>query len=137
MSVMWALTGSLDARLVSESRVANVAHESVLLSEDSNGVAKKHTAKVTLYGSVNGKEFIITRKRSSKKAELSFILDGIDLTKLSVKDTQQAIDEALGVGNGILQRSTFFGQHSNIQVHFTSIFFNPINCYTESINTFR
>ena len=52
-------------------------------------------------------------RRRGKKAELLFSLGAKDLTTLAVKDTQAAIDEALGTGGGLLQRCCFFGQHSH------------------------
>lgn len=45
--------------------------------------------------------------------QLIFKVDGVDVTQQSVKDTQTRIDEKLGVGNGLLQRCCFFGQHSH------------------------
>jgi hypothetical protein len=44
---------------------------------------------------------------------LSFKVDETDLTQQSTKDTQALIDENLGVGEGLLQRCCFLGQHSH------------------------
>ena len=71
MSTMWGLTGSLDARLVSDGRVANVAYD--------DGTGKKRTASVTVKGSVNGESFVVTRTRG-RKAELMFSIGDTNLT---------------------------------------------------------
>lgn len=112
MSVMWALSGSLDARLVADGRAADVAYDSGAYTGQA-GKNESRTAEVTLWGSINEKTFEIVRKRSAKKSELLFSVDGIDLTTQSVKDTQEVIDQELGIGNGLLQRCCFFGQHSH------------------------
>lgn len=49
----------------------------------------------------------------SKKSDLIFTLEGKNMTTQSMKDTQDLIDIELGVGNGLLQRCCFFGQHSH------------------------
>ena len=46
------------------------------------------TAEVTLDGLINGQAFQVTRRRSAKKSELFFTLDGRNMTTQSVKDTQ-------------------------------------------------
>lgn len=67
MSVLWALTGSLDARLVSDGKAVDVAHDCAAgASEKSNS----RTAEVSLVGSINGKEFSILRRRSARKSEV-------------------------------------------------------------------
>ena len=111
MSVMWALTGSMDARLVPDGKAMDVAFD----SGAAGGKDRSKGAEVTLYGSVNGMPFVVTRKRGGKKGkgELLFQLQGQDLTKQAVKDTQDEIDDQLGIGNGLLQRCCFFGQHSH------------------------
>jgi hypothetical protein len=105
MSILWALTGSMDTRLVSDTRAANVAHEGI-------GEKIRRTAEVVLHGTLNDKPFTVCRRRDNKKSDLRFEIDGKDLTKQSVKDTQSSIDEELGVGDGMIQRASFFGQHS-------------------------
>ena len=107
MSTMWALTGSMDARLVADGRAADVAYD--------NGVGPKRTAVVTVTGYVNKEPFTVTRRRGKggKLTELKFHLGGKDMTTQSVKDTQDVIDKTLGIGGGLLQRCTFFGQHSS------------------------
>ena len=112
MSVMWALSGSLDARLVADGRAADVAFDSGAFTGKA-GKTESRTAEVTLWGSINEKSFEIVRRRSAKKSELFFSVDGKNLTTQSVKDTQQVMDEELGIGNGLLQRCCFFGQHSH------------------------
>ena len=47
------------------------------------------------------------------KSELMFTLEGKNLTTQSIKDTQDMIDEHLGIRDGLLQRCCFFGQHSH------------------------
>jgi chromosome segregation ATPase len=39
----------------------------------------------------------------------------VDLTTQSVKDTQIVLEDTLGIGQGLLQRCCFFGQHSHTQ----------------------
>lgn len=110
MSILWGLTGSLDSRLASDSRPADVAHDFGGVSSQTNG---KAVAEVAVSGHVNGREFRVVRRRSSKKSELHFTLDGKDLTTQAVKDTQTLMDSVLGIRGGLLQRCCFFGQHSH------------------------
>ena len=111
MSVMWSLTGSLDARLAGDSKATDVAYDP--------GLGKpKRTAEVTVEGIINSLPFKVTRRRSPRHAELLFSLDGKDLTTQAVKDTQALIDQHLGIGDNLLRRCCFFGQHSHmIQVY--------------------
>jgi ATPase involved in DNA repair len=67
---------------------------------------------VTLRGSVNSKDFVIARSKSASRGSLTFILDGKDLTKQSMKETQEAIEEILGTDSQILSRTIFHGQHT-------------------------
>jgi len=106
MSVLWGLTGSMDARLAGDSKATDVAF-------DAGENSPKRTAEVTVVGSINGQSFELIRRRGSRKTELLFSVNGTDLTKQSVKDTQDVVDELLGVGNNLLQRCCFFGQHSH------------------------
>jgi len=69
-------------------------------------------ASVSVHGTVNSFDFIITRTKRGRKGGLEFILDGKDLTKQAIKDTQIAINESLGVGPQILARTIFHGQHA-------------------------
>lgn len=118
MSVMWALSGSMDARLVADGRAADVAYDASSYKAadgtilNSKNMAKR-TAEVSLWGTINGKPFELVRRRGAKKSELLFSVDGRNLTTQSVKDTQLVVDQELGIGNGLLQRCCFFGQHSH------------------------
>lgn len=105
MSVMWCLTGSMDARLVPDGKMTDVAY-------DTGSLKDKRTAEVQVNGMVNGEAFKIIRRRG-KKTELSFVVGNIDYTKQAIKDTQVCIDDILGISNGLLQRCCFFGQHSH------------------------
>ena len=68
---------------------------------------------MVLQGAINSEPFRITRRRGARRNDLYFTLGDRDLTTQSVKDTQQEIDSRLGIGNGLLQRCCFFGQHSH------------------------
>ena len=111
MSVMWALTGSMDARLIADGKAVDVAYDTD--SKLANKKNKKRIAEVTLTGVINGSPFRIERKRGARKVELNFWIDDKEQTQLSVKDTQAIIDDILGVGGGLLQRCCFYGQHSH------------------------
>lgn len=108
---MWGLTGVMDPRLVSDGKLSDVIFDSV--ASDSSKATADRVAEVTVHGTINGKPFQVQRKRSSKKGELRFYVDGLELTQQSVKDTQDIIDSLLGVGDGMLHRCVFFGQHSH------------------------
>jgi hypothetical protein len=119
MSALWALSGSMDARLVADGKAADVAFDNyaatsvvtpvLVVDSDASTLnsttgtdkpkrskSKKvivkpdapRTAEVTIEGNINGKSFVVTRKRSAKKSELLFILDGLNMTTQSTKDTQ-------------------------------------------------
>jgi hypothetical protein len=106
MSILWGLTGSLDARLVSDGKAYDVAY-------DAHASSVKATAEVSIRGTINTVPFSVTRSKGSRKTELQLVVGSEDMTTQSVKDTQELIDELLGVGDGLLQRSCFFGQHSH------------------------
>lgn len=106
MSVLWALTGSMDTRLVGDGKAVDVAYDT------GEGVSKR-VAEVNLSGEINNKPFNIIRRRGARKNDLIFTLSGKDMTTQSVKDTQALIDDILGTGDGLLQRCCFFGQHSH------------------------
>ncbi len=55
---------------------------------------------------------MIARSKSTAKGSLTFLLDGEDLTKQSVKETQATIEEHIGAGSQILSRTIFHGQHT-------------------------
>jgi hypothetical protein len=63
-------------------------------------------------GTINGKSFTVTRTITSTKGQLAFILDGLDRTALSIKETQQLLDDALGGSLSLLGRVVFHGQHA-------------------------
>jgi len=130
MSVMWGLTGSLDTRIVGDSKSADVAYDAVLshmgkaarteapapgknIGKASAAALSKLTAEVAVRGTINSLPFEIIRRRSAKKAELHFSVNGTVLTTQAVKDTQALIDEHLGIKDGLLQRCCFFGQHTH------------------------
>eukprot|EP01036_Dinobryon_divergens_P023323 gene23323-31654_t len=82
-------------------------------TEADSAAVEIRTAEVTVNGTINGRPFFVTRRRSAKKSELLFSLDGKNLTTQAVKDTQAVMDEVLGIGGQLLQRCCFFGQHSH------------------------
>jgi hypothetical protein len=51
---MWALTGSMDARLVADGKALDVAY-------DTGTEKDRRTAEVTLEGTVNNQPFTVTR----------------------------------------------------------------------------
>lgn len=150
MSVLWGLTGSLDARMVGDSRSSDVTFDSVLSSASAAAAPKatrkrkisatstvnttgesvfsvpaavpnKLVAEVIVNGYINSLPFEIIRRRSARKAELHFSVNGTTLTTQAVKDTQALIDENLGIQGGLLQRCCFFGQHTHtLQVQYFS-----------------
>lgn len=67
---------------------------------------------MTIRGKIDSKSFVIARTKTLSKGSLTFILDEVDLTRQSVKETQLIIDETLGAGSQILSRTIFHGQHS-------------------------
>jgi DNA repair exonuclease SbcCD ATPase subunit/DNA repair exonuclease SbcCD nuclease subunit len=99
MAALWALTGSLDARPSMDMKVADV------VNDDSK------TARVTMEGSINGVAFVISRTKTATRGDLTFLLDGVDMTTQSVKETQALIEEKLGVDSELLLRTVFHGQH--------------------------
>lgn len=108
MSVLWCLTGSMDTRLVADGRALDVAYD----IDDGKSKIKK-TAEVKVTGTINNEPFEIIRRRGPRKNELHFVCNNQTLTTQAIKDTQALIDSKLGIGNGLLQRCCFFGQHSH------------------------
>jgi len=100
MAALWALTGSVDPRPMSDAKVADIVNDSA------------SSARVSIRGTLNEKKFLISRTKTSTKSALVFSLDGVELTTQSAKETQQLIDENLGVSPQILARTMFHGQHS-------------------------
>jgi DNA repair exonuclease SbcCD ATPase subunit len=100
MSILWALTGSLDPRPFDDSKVSDVV----------NDLSK--VARVSLKGSINAVDFTISRTKTAAKGSLTFVYDGEDVTSQSVKETQEIIQEKLGINPQVLARTMFHGQHS-------------------------
>ena len=101
MASLWALSGSLDSRPVQDGKVGDVV----------NDLSK--VAEVTLRGTLNSKPFVVKRtKGRSSAGSLSFILDGIDLTRQSSTETQKLMNEHFCSDSQILTRTIFHGQHS-------------------------
>ena len=114
MSILWCLTGSLDTRLISDLRTAEVINDaSYDVTRDHSALSSKKHAEVIIKGNINQKPFEIIRRKYEKKQELFFQFNHENLTAQSVKATQMKIDEVLGIGTGLLQRCYFFGQHSH------------------------
>lgn len=67
-------------------------------------------AKVTLEGLINSEKFVITRTKTATRSGLTLKIDGRDLTKQSVKETQSTMEEVLGLSQ-IFVRSMFWDQH--------------------------
>lgn len=106
----------MDPRLVADGRAVDVAY-------DAGDGQPKRTAEVVIAGSINGQLFELVRRRGARKTELLFTVGGKELTTQAVKDTQEVIDEVLGIGNGLVQRCCFFGQHSHtLQVRSVNLY---------------
>lgn len=63
-------------------------------------------------GKVNSIPFEVIRTKKKNKSGLTFIFNGNDCSKQAVKDTQNSIEESLGVSSAILARTIFNGQHA-------------------------
>ena len=100
MAVLWALTGSSDPRPMQDAKVSDVINFS------------SKSARVSVSGKVNDVPFEVTRVKAASKGSVSFVLDGNDLTRQSIKDTQGVIDQKLGISTQILARTIFHGQHA-------------------------
>ncbi|KAI2510628.1 calcineurin-like phosphoesterase-like protein [Fragilaria crotonensis] len=99
MAALWGLTGSIDPRLVSDAKVADVVTDGC------------KTTKVVIQGMLNGEDFRITRTKTASKTGLVFVLGDKDLTTQSSRETQELIEETLGVSLQVLSRTVFHGQH--------------------------
>ena len=99
MAALWGLTGSIDPRLVSDAKVADVVTDGC------------KTTKVVIQGMLNGENFRITRTKAASKTGLVFVLGEKDLTTQSSRETQELIEETLGVNLQVLSRTVFHGQH--------------------------
>ena len=99
MATLWGLTGSIDPRLVSDAKVADVVTDGC------------KTTKVVIQGTLNGEDFRIIRTKTASKTGLVFFLGDKDLTTQSFKETQELMEERLGVSLQVLSRTVFHGQH--------------------------
>jgi hypothetical protein len=71
MSVLWALTGTMDTRLVNDGKAADVAYDAIIRRKDGSvDKSKSREAEVKLTGAINGHSFEIMRRRSTKKSEV-------------------------------------------------------------------
>ncbi len=104
MAAQWALTGDLDEKPVMDAKVTDIAF-------DVSSRGKAAYAEVTLWGGINGVPFEVTRKRGAKTNQVRFVLNGEDLTRQTTKDTQMAMEEALGLDLDFLGLAIFCGQH--------------------------
>ncbi|CAM9204630.1 unnamed protein product, partial [Laminaria digitata] len=129
MSALWAMAGVVDARPVSDGRVADVVHEgtralppsssSLLASSDGKGAEKAGAggarrpavAEATLTGTLNGKPLWLKRRKGSRVNQLFLKHDGKDLTRQIAKETQIVLEEELGLSPHVLGRGIFQGQH--------------------------
>jgi DNA repair exonuclease SbcCD ATPase subunit len=102
MAALWALAGTVDPRPTQDGKVSDVINDFCKVAE------------VSLHGSINNKQFIVTRTKStsSQGSSLTFVLDGQVLTQQSIIGTQQLIDQNFGTGSQLLTRTMFHGQHS-------------------------
>jgi DNA repair exonuclease SbcCD ATPase subunit len=100
MSLLWALTGSVDPRPSLDGKVSDVVNDS------------SNAAVVTVQGIFNGFGFVVSRTKTQAKGSLSFVFNGDDLSRQSMKDTQDLINEKLGICSQVLARTMFHGQHA-------------------------
>jgi DNA repair exonuclease SbcCD ATPase subunit len=100
MSILWAFTGTVDPRPLQDSKAVDVINDA------------SKSATVTIDGALNGIKFSITRTKTSTRGTLSFFFDNADLTRQSIKDTQDMINEKLGINPQVLVRTVFNGQHA-------------------------
>ena len=102
MAALWALAGTVDPRPTQDGKVSDVINDFCKVAE------------VSLHGSINNKQFNVTRTKStsSQGSSLTFVLDGQVLTQQLIIGTQQLIDQNFGTGSQLLTRTMFHGQHS-------------------------
>ena len=100
MAALWGLTGSIDPRLVNDAKVADVVTDGC------------KSTKVVIQGKLNGEHFRITRTKTSSKSGLVFVLGESDLTAQSIAETQEIMEEMLGIDLQVLSRTVFHGQHA-------------------------
>jgi len=100
MAALWALTGRVDHHVVNDGKVSDVMTDGCT------------TTKVTIDGLLNDEPFRVVRTKTARKASLGFYLGERDMTTQSVSDTQEVINESLGIDFNVLARSSFHGQHN-------------------------
>ena len=105
MAGLWALTGEGDEKPVTGGRVGDVAFDL------TTGQGRSPYAEVSISGAVNGVDFEVTRRRGPKVSQLRFMLDGKDASRQGARDTQKAVEEALGIDSDFLSLAIFCGQH--------------------------
>ncbi|CAM9357928.1 unnamed protein product [Ectocarpus sp. 13 AM-2016] len=124
MSALWALAGVVDARPVSDGRVADVVHEvtralspassassATAIGGKEEGSRRSEVAEVTLTGTLNGKPLSLKRRKGARVNQLFLKHDGKDLTRQTAKETQVVLEEELGLSSHVLGRGIFQGQH--------------------------
>jgi hypothetical protein len=85
-------------------------HNVTSSEKDSN--KRSGAATVTLRGSVNGRPFIVSRSIGATKTDshtLRLWVDGEDVSKQSVRETQEELEHLLPVS--VLADAVFHGQH--------------------------
>jgi len=105
MAPLWALTGSADPRPEGNS-MKGLASELV-----NDRMGSGVTARVSVEGEINGQPFCIERRMGKGGHQLSFNLNGQDLTCQELKLTQQRIDDL--IDTRLLTATVFHGQHSS------------------------
>ncbi|CAB1108469.1 ABC [Ectocarpus sp. CCAP 1310/34] len=124
MSALWALAGVVDARPVSDGRVADVVHEvtralspassassAIAIGGKEEGSRRSAVAEVTLTATLNGKPLWLKRRKGARVNQLFLKHDGKDLTCQIAKETQVVLEEELGLSSHVLGRGIFQGQH--------------------------
>ncbi|CAM9325553.1 unnamed protein product, partial [Ectocarpus sp. 12 AP-2014] len=124
MSALWALAGVVDARPVSDGRVADVVHEmtralspassassATAVDGKEEGSRRSAVAEVTLMATLNGKPLWLKRRKGARVNQLFLKHDGKDLTRQTAKETQVVLEEELGLSSHVLGRGIFQGQH--------------------------
>jgi len=100
MATLWALTGRVDSHVVNDGKVLDVITDGCKVTN------------VSVDGFLNNEYFRVVRKKTARKTSLEFYLGEQDMTTQSVTDTQEVINESLGVDFNILARTAFHGQHN-------------------------
>ncbi|CAN0150270.1 unnamed protein product, partial [Hapterophycus canaliculatus] len=95
MSALWALAGVVDARPVSDGRVADVVHEGTRAlspsytassaNDEGEGTRRSTVAEAVLTGTLNGKPLWLKRRKGARVNQLFLKHDGEDLTRQIAK----------------------------------------------------